>query len=178
MFWLRRPPYLRWVAAGALLLTGLAMDLTGPRVEPYPFASEPIGVGEHIDGVVEWREIPSGVLPQWEQPVSGVAATEIAAGDPLVPSLLAEVRVPEGWWSVSVPLPVAAAPGTWLRVRDTSTGAVVDGVVVGAGHDTGFEIVGMVAFPAEDAARVADATADDALVVMVGHGSETPGQGG
>ena len=73
---------------------------------------------------------------------------------------------------------MAAPPGTWLRVRNTSTGAVMDGVVVGAGRDTGFEIVGMVAFPAEEAARVADATADDALVVMVGHGSGTTGQGG
>ena len=154
------------------------MDLTGPRVTAYPFAAGPIGVGDNVEGVIEWREIPFGLLPQWDKPVSGVAGTDVAAGDPLVPSLLADVRVPDGWWSVSVPLPVVVAPGTWLRVRITSNGAVMDGVVVEAGNDNGFEIDGMVAFPPEEAATVADAAADDAIVVMVGHGTGTTDQDG
>lgn len=178
MFWLRRPPYLRWIAAGAILLIGLLMDLRGPDLEKYPFAAESLPPGEPVDEAVEWRDVPTGLLPTWNQPVSGIAASTVAAGDPLLPSLLAEVVVPDGWWTVPIPLPVVAPPGTRLRVRHGSAGELIDGIVVGAGDANGFEPVGMVAFPADAASTVAAAAANDALVVMLGHDSGAAAPGG
>lgn len=178
MFWLRRPPYLRWIGAGVLLLIGLVMDLRGPAVERYPFAAEPIGPGDAVTSAIEWRDVPVGLLPEWRQPVSGVMGTNLAAGDPVLPSSLADVTVPEQWWSVSLPLPVKTAPGTSIRVRQPLTGELIEGVVVDSGADNGFGVIGMVAFPATHAAKVADAAAADALVVMVGHrGGAAAGDG-
>lgn len=177
MFWLRRPPYLRWIAAGLILLTGLMMDLRGPDLHPYPFAVDTIPVGTRIDDAIEWKDIPAGLLPQWDRRVSGIAGSNVANGDPLLPSMLTEATAPDGWWSVPVPLPIAVAPGTRLRVRYGPSGDIAEGVVVGALDHAGFEVIGTVAFPEEDAAMVAAATADDALVVMIAHdsGAESPG---
>lgn len=171
MYWLRRPPYLRWIAAGIILMAGLAMDLRGGDVESYPFSAEAIPAGELVDSAVEWRDLPSGALPKWTGPVSGFARYDIASGDPLLPSSLAHVVVPDGWWSVAIPLPVVAAPGTWLRVRYGSATDLVDGIVISSGDGNSFEQTSMVAFPEETAPKVASAAADDALVVMVGHNS-------
>ena len=169
MYWLRRPPYLRWFGAALILLIGLLMDLRGPELETYPFAAEPIPAGSAVDGAIEWREVGADVLPRWSGPVSGISEIDVAIGDPLLPSLLAEVAVPVDWWSVPLPLPVATAPGTRLRIRQGHNGAFLDGILVETGTDNGYEIVGMVAFPAHDAPKAAAAAADDALVVMVGH---------
>lgn len=55
MYWLRRPPYLRWFGAALILLIGLLMDLRGPELETYPFAAEPIPAGSAVDGAIELK---------------------------------------------------------------------------------------------------------------------------
>ena len=171
MYWLRRPPYLRWFSAALILIVGLAIEFRDDAVEPYPFAAQPIDAGADIGPSISWREVPRGLLPQWSGPVTGVAARDVPIGEPVTPSLLARTVVPKEWWSVPIPLPTAAAPGTPVRVVLQTTGTVVDGIVVESGIDTGFETVGMVAFSPTDAPQAAAAVADSALVVMIGHGT-------
>ena len=169
MYWLRRPPYARWILAALVVCSGLYLDLRPTAVATYPFAARTVASGEPIASQIEWRKIPKGVLPEWHGEVTGFAATEIAAGTPLVPSLATDIEIPEDWWAVSLPLPYAVAPGR--RVRIAIDSAIVEGVLVGDITDTGFQLRGSVAFPAAAAALVASAAAaDDALVVMIGSG--------
>ncbi len=166
VYWLRRPPYGRWIAAGLLVCCGLYLDMRPTPVVSYPFAATPIPVGATVADSLQWREIPTGVLPERHGSVAGVAVTDIASGTPLVPSLTSESVIPPDWWSVSLPLPYRVAPGTRVRVGLEET--MVEGIVAGPISDTGFEVNGPIAFPAAQAAQVAAAAGNSALVVMIG----------
>jgi hypothetical protein len=168
VYWLRRPPYLRWIIAGLLLVLGLMIELRPAQVERYPFAATTIAAGSALEASIDWRTVPIGLLPQWNGDVAGPARTEIAAGDPLLPSAIASFSVPAGWWSVAIPLPTPAPPGTPIRLVLEDAGAVVEGILLEAGIEDGFETVGMVAFSPSDAPRVAAASTNSALVVMIG----------
>ena len=178
VYWLRRPPYLRWLIAASLVVIGLVVETRGEETERYPFAAGAITAGTDIADTIEWRTVPSGLLPTWQEPVTGVAACNVAAGSPLLPGLRGETEIPAGWWSIPVPLPVAATPGTPLRLLDGITGELVDGVLATGGTDNGFETVAMVAFSPDDAPRAAQAVASDAFVVMIGHGDGADGTNG
>lgn len=168
MYWLRRPPYLRWFSACLLLTLGFAWETRGEPRETYPFADESIAPGAIVDLSVEWRDIPKGLLPAWRGPVTGVARTAINVGDPLLPSVISTFSVPPDWWSIAIPLPQPAAPGTPIRLVTDTSGATVEGILVASGIDDGFETVAMVAFAPADAPRVAAASSANALVVMMG----------
>ena len=175
VYWLRRPPYLRWLAAGLVVSCGIYLDLRPAPVVEYPFAADVIGIGETV-GALTWRDVPAGVLPEWTAPVGGVAVTEIPAGAPLIPSLVSTITVPEGWWAVSLPLPQPVAPGTPVRVAvdggqpdgGSPDGVFADGVVAGPVTDSGFEIHAPVAFPPDQASLVASISPDRTPDVMVG----------
>lgn len=170
MYWFRRPPYLRWIAAAAVLLLGLLLDSRTTPLVRYPFAESTIAAGTAIEDHIAWREIPAGVLPVWPGTVSGNSATEIAANDPLLPSLVGDVTIPTDWWAVALPLPSPVPPGTHVRVV-LGDGNVIEGVVIDGTIDTGFALSGTVAFAATDAALVATAVSNDALVVMIAAGA-------
>ncbi len=174
MYWLRRPPFLRWLIAASLVVTGLAFEMDCGETERYPFAAAAIEAGSSIGEAIEWRDVPVGLLPAWLEPPGGIAGYDIGAGDPLVPNLRSSYTTPAGWWSIPMPLPVATVPGTPLRLLDSLTGEQMDGVVDKAGLDDGFETTAMVAFPPEAAPRAAQAVASDAFVVMIGHGAGAP----
>ena len=174
MYWLRRPPYLRWITAALLLIAGLAIEFRQAPTERYPFAAATIPAGTALEQAIDWHRVPSGLLPPWPGAVGGIANTEIAAGDPMLPSTVATFAVPDDWWSVAIPLPTVAAPGTAIRLVLDSAGTVVEGVLLEGGIEDGFETIGMVAFAAADATRVAAALGDAAastsnsLVVIIG----------
>lgn len=178
MFWLRRPPHLRWIAAVLLLMAGLAIELREAPRERYPFAAETILPGASIESSVVWRELPKGTLPLWDGEVTGVAAVEIAIGDPILPSALATFLVPSDWWSVAIPLPTPAPPGSPIRLVLGDEGQVVEGILIEAGVESGFETISMVAFAPSDATRVAAASSNSALVVMIGVGTNEHGPNG
>ena len=144
---------------------GVYFDMRPEPVVAYPYTTASVSCGDVIEEIA-WREVPTGVLPAWTTPVAGVAKTDIAANTPLLPSLIAESSIPPGWWAVSLPLPQRAAPGTPVRVALDEQYA--DGVVAGALIDSGYEISGPVAFPPDQADRVAAITADHTPVVMIG----------
>jgi hypothetical protein len=178
VYWLRRPPYLRWITAALLLTVGLMIEFRGGPTERYPFAANTISAGAPVDSSVDWRTVPSGLLPEWTDAVGGIAKTAIAAGDPLLPSATATFSVPSDWWSLAIPLPTTAPPGTPIRLVLDDPDAVVEGVLLEAGIETGFEMIGMVAFAPSDASRVAAASGNGALVVMIGLRDSAAGPNG
>ncbi len=102
---------------------------------------------------------------------------DVAANDPLLPSLVGEATVPAGWWAVSLPLPTPVAPGTRIRVV-LIDGKIIEGVVIDGTIETGYAISGAVAFAPTDAPLVATAASNDALVVMIAAGSNLSGSNG
>jgi hypothetical protein len=169
MYWLRRPPYARWIVAGCIVVAAVAFDARPTPTVQYPFASADLAPGERIEESLVWHEVPAGILPAWTQEPEGRVAAGLAAGDPIVPSSIDRPVVPNSWWAVQLPLPSGVA-GTRLRVI-LSDGHVAEGIVVEASSDMGFEPLGLVAFSPTDAPLVATAVRNDALTVMVGVGS-------
>lgn len=171
MYWLPRPPYLRWAGAALLLLGALAWDLRGPALEMRPFAARELAAGEAVDAsAVEWREVPAGLLPSTD--LSGaVAAVDVAAGDPLVAALLGRrVVVPNGWWEVPVAVGTHAVPGDAVMLVIPDPPATVEGLVVSAQQGDAYSLnyrPAVVAVPAQAAALVASAAAEGSLVAAV-----------
>ena len=176
VFWLRRPPYLRWISAAVVLAVGLFLDTRPVAVVDYPFTTADIHAGGSIADQIEWRRVPVRLLPPWDRDVEGYAAADLTKGTPLLPDLVAAAPIPEGWWSVAITLPHPVGPGTQVRVP--VGGAIVTGLLSGEVVDNGYEYVGPVAFPADNAALVAEAVAAGEVVVMLGPASSIPGSAG
>jgi SAF domain len=169
VFWLTRPPYLRWAAAAMLVLVALAWDLHGRAGVTYPFAATAIEAGAVIGkDDVEWRTAPRGLLPAPDLSAP-VAARAIAAGDPILPSSLDEdAGVPEGWWAVPVALPAAATLGAAVRLIAPG-GIESDGIVVAVGSSDLLSLseAGLVAVPPESASAMASAAIEGTLIVLI-----------
>jgi SAF domain len=169
VFWLTRPPYLRWAAAVVLFLAALMWDLHGRGGVSYPFAARPIDAGASLgEEDVEWRTVPDGlfVMPDLSAPV---ATRPIAAGEPILPSFVDEsAGIPEGWWAVPVALPAAATRGASVRLIAPG-GVETDGIVVAVGSSDllSFSDAGLVAVPPDHAATVAAAAIEGTLIVLI-----------
>lgn len=171
MYWLPRPPYLRWAGAALLLLAALAWDLRGPAVEMRPFASRSLAAGEALDAAaVEWREVPAGLLPAPN--LSGAtAAVDLAAGDPLLDAVLGRgIAVPAGWWKVPVAVGTYAAAGDSVMLVLTDPPATVQGLVISPQQGDAYSLdyrPAVVAVPGESAALVAAAAAAGSVVAAL-----------
>lgn len=168
MWFLSRPPFLRWIAAGCLIAAAFVWDLSERSTEPFPFASLGVEAGTAIDeSQIEWRSVPVGSisLPDLE---SLVALVDIEAGDPITRSVAGTPpTMPEGWWAVPMRLPANVIAGTEVRlvlVDGTSIDAVVSSQAVA--DEFGGESVGAVAVPEDVADLVAVASAADAVAVL------------
>lgn len=162
MYWLQRPPYLRWAAAAALVLTAFAWDLARARTEPFPFAAREIAAGTPIEAsAVRWRKVPSGLF---EAPDLGAASALVAipSGDPITSAVVGEPPpAPEGWWAVPVDLAPGAAPGDEVLLVIADPPLTVPGIVLipGSGDRFGIDArPASVAVPAEAAPVVAAAS--------------------
>jgi hypothetical protein len=175
VYWLARPPYLRWAAIVTIVTASLWADF-GPRPAiEHPFAARDLDVGEHPAGSdLEWRTVPRGLLPPVELP--GVLTTPVASGEPLLPGRFRPfgTSIPDGWWLVELEIPGTATAGTEVRLAivDPATGAgtLVPGILVApAGEDDAFStgLRGMVAVPGEWLAQVASARAEGRLTVAL-----------
>ncbi len=165
---MQRPPYLRWAAAGLLLLGALLWDLRSSPTTLHPFLTAGIGKGESIPAeAVEWRRAPDGLLPMAD-PALGIAATDLAAGDPVMPSSLTTAPVvPEDWWLVPVTIGTHARPGDAVLLVIVDPPTSVPGTVItaqsGDRYSTGFRPAA-VAVPG-DAAPLVAAAAQQGMVV-------------
>jgi hypothetical protein len=167
MFWLTRPPYWRWFAAAAVIAGAAYVDLTDPPGESYPFVAEPADMGESV--AIEWRQVPRGVLPPHAD-VSGVARQHLEAGTPLAAGLLESASaVPGDWWAVSVELPITATAGGDVMITTRAPDLQVVGIVVAPSTSSGFGSVtpGLVAFPPDRAATIANAITEHRATILV-----------
>ncbi len=171
MLWLGRPPYLRWIAAVAVLVAAAAMDLRGRRQVPVPYAATTIERGDPIvPRSVVWRTVVAGSVPVPADLDGAVAAVRIERGDPIVASVVSRDRpVPQGWWSVPVALGPGATKGDPVRLVLVDGDRIVPGIVIetGAPDVLTAASVGSVAVPEADATDVAVAAAEGRLVVLV-----------
>jgi hypothetical protein len=167
--WLSRPPYLRWFAAGAIVLAALAWDVSERQSESFPFASTTISAGTAItEDLIEWRQVPEGAIP--EPYLLGASATaDINAGDPITRSVLSRTEpLPDGWWSIPIEIPNGVPIGATIRVVFPD-GRAATGVVTQPASSDGFGVPspGAVGFPQEVADIVAQLAATDSLVILV-----------
>ena len=169
MFWLLPPPYLRWLAAAVVFAGAAYLDLAGPAMQPYPFAATSIESGAPLAANVEWRDVPTGLLPP-AATTEGFAVRDLAAGDPITAAAVrSDDQVPDGWWSVPVELPASARPGVSVRLLSPQGGLDVIGIVTEPAATGAFATVsaGLVAVPPDAAADIAAAGAAGALIVLL-----------
>ena len=180
MYWFRRPPYLRWLAAALLLIVAAWMDFRPQPMARQPFAAVDLLPGAVLDGtMIEWRSAPIGLLPPFDDP-HGVILRPVTAGDPLVPSVLSigQIPAPEGWWTMEVELPAGTAPGQDVRLillpvgLDDDPQSVPGMVIVPAPTEQDPLAIepepGLVAVPAEWATITAAAIADGRVSAILG----------
>ncbi|MDP8958908.1 MAG: hypothetical protein M3N51_06860 [Actinomycetota bacterium] len=180
MYWFRRPPYLRWVAAALIVVAAVAVELRRPATTLHPFLKVAVTGGESLgEEAIEWREVPAGLLPLPE--LSGaVAARAAPAGEPLLPSSVAvegQAAVPENWWALPLALPPRAFPGDPVQlvvvpIDPLEEPLSVPGLVVERAVDSDdpfapSEPAGLVAVPGEASASVAAAAAEGRVMVTV-----------
>lgn len=181
MYWLQRPPYLRWAAAALLLLGAAAWELRPRSTELHPYLIEPVESGDVIgEEAIEWREIPAGILPAPDLS-SPVAAAPLPAGTPLLDPLLARpTLVPEGWWTVPVSVGEHARPGDVVLLIVVDPPSSVTGTVIEAQSGDPYSLdyrPAAVAVPADAAPLVAAAAREGLLVAAVRPGGHIPDGG-
>jgi len=171
VYWLQRPPYLRWASAGLLLLVAAAWDLSGEPTRNHPFLITPVAAGSPItDDLLVWRPVPAGML---ELPDLGgsVAAVDLAAGDPLTPSVLGSpVVAPAGWWAVPLAIGRHADAGDEVMLVTIDPALTIPGIVVepesGDAYSLDFRPA-VVAVPGDVAPLVAAAAGEGRLITVV-----------
>ena len=168
MFWLSRPPYVRWALAALLVITGLVMEIRPETTTRHPFAVDDLAVGDPIDEtVVVWRDVPPDLFEPVTLPT--IAVRPLQAGDPVLlgdESRAASSGIPDGWWAVEVDLPAGARSGMTVKlVTDITT---VDGIVIEVTEGDFGERSGLIAVPDEAAESVAAAALDTSVMVMLG----------
>ena len=180
VYWFRRPPYLRWAAAALLIITAAWMDIRPDPTVRQPYAAVDLAAGATLDDtMIEWRSIPTGLLPRLDDP-RGIINRPVAAREPLLPTALSTDRVPtpEGWWTMEVELPVGSVPGQSVQLIVLGDGAddeprSVPGVVIVPAPAEQDPLAiepepGLVAVPGELATGTAAAVADGRVSAILG----------
>lgn len=168
MFWLSRPPYLRWALAALILVTGVFIEIRPTQTVPHPFAVDTVGVGDVVDETqVIWRDVPTGLLAPVHLPIT--ASRQIVAGEPVLAgggTTSADTGIPEGWWAIELDVPTGAEPG--MRVRLVTPSRGVEGLIIDVRDGDFGERSGLVAVPDGSADAVAAAVLDGTVAVLVG----------
>ncbi len=172
MLWLTRPPLLRWEAALCLVCVAAWTEFSPRPTVEIPFLAVDVEAGERLTpDVIQFRTVPDpGFSPHRGD---GFAATDLRAGDPLLPSMVATVAIPPGWMIVDAPLPGSPVPGSQAIAvvlsetpgRPATTFSAV--IVSGPGAEPFGAALGTVALPPAYLAEAAAAVASGRLVVAV-----------
>lgn len=170
MLWLARPPLLRWLAAAVLVLIAAWTELAPPPASEQFFLTEDVPAGTPLEPHhVERRTVANGVIDTVEP--SGVAATDLRAGDPLLASMSTDTIVPEGWVIIEAAVPAHASPGagaTAIILGRESAPVQFPAVVVRQGGSDPFEGgQGVIAVPPDWTGPAAGASAEGRLVIGV-----------
>lgn len=177
VLWLERPPLLRWVAAVCLVAASAWFELGPPPSTEMTFLAVDIGAGTILtEDLVERRSVTDPGFATVEP--EGFAVTDLAAGEPLVASMIAHATVPDGWLVISVAVPDHARPGK------PATAVILPGgpedvpvqfpaVVVEAGSADPFGTeTGALAVPPQWLGQAAAAAGQGRLMIGVGSGVE------
>jgi hypothetical protein len=172
VFWLARPPYVRRSLAVLILILAVGWELRPTPTELRAYLARDVTAGEEVsDEVLDWRRVPVGILPEHASP-SGLFLVDVKRGMPLVPSLLGEAApVPEGWWSLEVPVPEGTAAGVDVRlvVDVRSAPKIIPGIVVRLLEANSIDGArALVAIPEAEVGAAATALADGSLRALVG----------
>jgi hypothetical protein len=177
VYWLGRPPWGRYLAAGAVLVLAAWIELRPAPTVERPFAAVDIDAATELtDELIEWRAVPAGAVPAIEP--AGFAAVDVPAGSPLVSALLTADRpqAPEGWWVMELELAADLDAGRDLRLivipgPGEAAAEPIEAVVVRPSVDGGSfanDEPGLVAVPPDRAADAAVAAAAGRLTVLAG----------
>lgn len=171
MLWLSRPPVLRWLGAGCLVLVAAWSEFSPPPTMTATFLITDVAVGtplapEHV----EERTVPATMDLETIEP-AGFATTDLTSGDPLLASMATEVSTPAGWMVIEAPVPAHARPGneaTGVILDDGSAPIEFAALVMETGGSDPFGgSIGTLAVPPEWMAAAAAAAAGGRLVVGV-----------
>ena len=172
MYWFRRPPYLRWVAAFVIVTVALWMDLRREPTELRPFAVATIEAGTTIESdLIEYLEVPAGLLPEVE--LDGITVNLIQSGEPIIPALLSDRgALPDGWWALEMQVPSGVSPGSELRLVVEGDGgiaipAIVTSVVPRDPLDGWSQPSALVAIPADRAGAIAAPLSEGRVRVLI-----------
>lgn len=174
MYFLARPPYLRWLVAGSAVVLSLYADLRPSTTVPHPFALTEIAAGDEITtALIETRQVPVGLFAPVELPDR--ASRPVLPGEPITEAVLGGARlgIPLGWWAIELAVPPDATAGDGIRVVIApevpgGEAEVVSGQLVSPGIDDGVgEVMALVALPPESAPVVALAWADGRASVLL-----------
>jgi hypothetical protein len=112
--------------------------------------------------------VPVGTFAPVE--LGEVTRLTIEVGDPILSSQLGDrgQGVPEGWWSLEMPLPLGSRPGDAARIVLLDSDVVAKAMVIeDPGQDPLGSGTGLVAVETERAADVARAAGEGRAVVMI-----------
>ena len=172
MLWLSRPPFLRWLAAAAVIAIAAWSEFAPQPVSEIAVLNRDIAAGTPLtDEMVDVRRMPDPGFSTVEP--HGIAATSLRAGDPLIASMLTEIAVPSGWVALDAELPSGARPGAQatgviLAAEAGQATETFPAVIVEASNDDAFGTgTGTVAVPPEWIAAAGAAAAGGRLVIGV-----------
>jgi hypothetical protein len=176
VFWITRPPYVRWTFISLLVIVILWLEIRPTASTPHPFLAQDVATGELVDNAIVWTDVPEGVLPASEG--SGFATHALTAGDPLLPSDTSpeSFGAPPDWWIVEVALPRGAEAGSPVQLvivpePGGAAASPIAGVVVSVTKNDAFveHTIGSVAVPPGSAATAAVAIANGQVSVIIQH---------
>ncbi|MGH8950995.1 MAG: hypothetical protein ACRDX9_06195 [Acidimicrobiia bacterium] len=169
MIWLQSPPWGRWAAALLIAAGAIWIEFRPEPTTTHPFAVQDIAPGTIIDETnTETRPVPMGTFAPVEL---GLAALgPVLADEPVLASGLGQPSevVPEGWWSLEMPLPRGARSGDAAQIVLLDNDQVASGIVVESAVDDPLGSgQGLVAVEPERAPDVARAAGEGRAVVMI-----------
>jgi hypothetical protein len=174
VFFLTKPPLLRWAAATVLVLVALWADLRTDPTVPHPFALSDLAAGDTIElRDVQMRSVPPDLFDPVDLPA--VAGRAVGAGEPILASVLdpSSIDVPDGWLAVELGVPGGTGPGSHVVAiiahPESPAPTSHRGLVVSVDEGDGFGgLLATCAFPPEAASAVAVAAAEGRVSVLTG----------
>lgn len=167
-----RPPYLRRIAAVAVVFAVLAIEFRPATTERLPIAAADLPAGATVtEADVEWVDVSKGAIEPAALPA--ILSRTVPAGAPISAADVASdtIEIPADWLQIELEVPAATKSGaTVVAVMSSSRlDRPATGVVTQAPEATGFDaLTAMVAFGPSDAVAVAHALADGTVTVLLG----------
>jgi hypothetical protein len=167
-----RPPYLRRIAAVAVVVVAVAIEFRPVTTERLPIAATDLPAGATVtDADVAWLDVSKGPIEPVDLPV--VLSRGVPAGAPISAADVnaSSVEIPADWLQIELEVPAATQIGaTVVAVMSTSShDRPATGVVTRTPTATGFDaLTAMIAFDPSDAVAVAHAMAEGTVTVLLG----------